>query len=538
MGGCGSKVEPPITDVTPGPAASRDQSVLTGTATDNDSVPQLTLSTDSATGGSELYNLCNKAKGSQDEAWNDVLKHLKSMSHRKRTKAAQEKAMGTFTPLAAACCRQPSLEVVKALVEAAPDTVTDVGNFGNTILHMALEGVASEEVILYLIEQGALGNTGDDAGLNNPSLSASGASAIVSQNGDASFDMLENGHGKTPLVLALEHGYSLETVEALLEANGSDNAEAIIKNPDLEGCTPLHHAIQGNASLEVIQFLVEKAGKSIIEVKDSKNLTPFDIAQTHDASQNVKDYLGSKVSWQSIPWIATSSETRLRVPRTIDHGPGPTNSYRGHLQCGHGPEYWGITIEQLELIYKHPMLNSIQENDKDDEDIVLVESELTGMDSDNGDQLSSKASRVSKAQTHSTPTSYPSIRAVVDKIITPATSETGLGYALTLNQDEPLLAQTVVSHAWDQPINELIDTLKDSGKEGPFWISAFSMYQNEEEEEDLMSTAMSAAASMVSGNIIMSGKDFQYGAFCTAMKEAKNMISILTASCDYYSRLW
>ena len=72
MGGCGSKVEPPITDVTPGPAASRDQSVLTGTATDNDSVPQLTLSTDSATGGSELYNLCNKAKGSQDEAWNDV----------------------------------------------------------------------------------------------------------------------------------------------------------------------------------------------------------------------------------------------------------------------------------------------------------------------------------------------------------------------------------------------------------------------------------------------------------------------------------
>ena len=536
MGGCSSK-PPPIENVD----ASRDAAAsnLTSSGTHATDGVQPTLSADSATGGSELYNLCNKAKGSSDEAWENVLSYLKSLSARKRTKAAKSKAMGTFTPLAAACCRQPSLAVVKALVEAAPEMVRDVGNFDNTILHMALDAVANEEVVLYLIEMGALENVDDDAS----------AGASIGQKDDGvSMNMLENGHGKTPLVLALVNGYSRETIEAILEAHGSENAKTIIQHADLEASTPLHHALQANASLDVIQYIVEQGGDSIIEVKDSKNLTPFDVAQNNeDVPQAVKDFLGSKVSWQSIPWIATSVETKLRVPRTIEYGPGPTKSYRGHLQSGYGPEYWGITIEQLEIIYKHPMLTSLQEHDTSkDEDIVLVTSELTGMGTENGagDDSVSKAASSSKAQAASysvkPPTmSCPSVRTVVEKIIEPATSETGLGYALTLNQDEPLEATTVVSHAWDMPLDELIDTLKDSGKEGPFWISAFSMYQNEEEEEDLVSTAMSAIAnSVVSGGNVMSGNDFQYGPFCTAMKQVEDMVSILSASCDYYSRLW
>ena len=57
MGGCGSKTEPPVQNGAPN-AASRDGSVITGAATTH-SDPQLTLSSSSVTGGSELYNLCN-----------------------------------------------------------------------------------------------------------------------------------------------------------------------------------------------------------------------------------------------------------------------------------------------------------------------------------------------------------------------------------------------------------------------------------------------------------------------------------------------
>ena len=79
------------------------------------------------------------------------------------------------------------------------------------------------------------------------------------------------------------------------------------------------------------------------------------------------------------------------------------------------------------------------------------------MDTDNGDPMS-RVSKPSKAQAPPPPSNHPTIRTIVEKIIKPATSETGLGYAITLNQDEPLTAQTVVSHAWDLPLDELIDT--------------------------------------------------------------------------------
>ena len=132
--------------------------------------------------------------------------------------------MRTFTPLAATCCRQPPLEVVQALVEAAPpETISAVANFGNTISHVALKGVASEEVTSYRVENGALGHVAGDASV-----------ASLSQDGEGTSDMQENGNGKTPLILALEHGYSpRDIIKALLEKNSIDKAESVIKQSDI-----------------------------------------------------------------------------------------------------------------------------------------------------------------------------------------------------------------------------------------------------------------------------------------------------------------
>ena len=86
---------------------------------------------------------------------------------------------------------------------------------------MALKGVASEEVTSYRVENGALGHIAGDASV-----------ASLSQDGEGTSDMQENGNGKTPLILALEHGYSRDIIKALLEKNSIDKAESVIKQSD------------------------------------------------------------------------------------------------------------------------------------------------------------------------------------------------------------------------------------------------------------------------------------------------------------------
>lgn len=160
----------------------------------------------------------------------------------------------------------------------------------------------------------------------------------------------------------------------------------------------------------------------------------------------------------------------------LKKGSGPTHDFQGHTQKGWGPEWWGITLEQIYNILEHPSINF----------------ETT-------------------------------MRDVVRLVIKPATKDSGLGFALMRNQDKPLKARVIVSHAWDVPIGKSIQCLQNSGEEGPFWISAFSVYQSDDHSPTITEQL---------------GPNPEYGPVSTVLKGVDCLVAIVTKEYDIFTRIW
>ena len=98
----------------------------------------------------------------------------------------------------------------------------------------------------------------------------------------------------------------------------------------------------------------------------------------------------------------SSNNLNLQLTDSFQEGNGPTQNFQGETQRGHGPEMWGMTLEQikhvLDLVRKHPCLHR-----------------------------------------------FSTMRDVVKYIIKPATNKLGVGYALAINQAKPLKAAVMVS---------------------------------------------------------------------------------------------
>ena len=82
----------------------------------------------------------------------------------------------------------------------------------------------------------------------------------------------------------------------------------------------------------------------------------------------------------------------------LREGPGPQHGFKGATQRGWGPEFYGITLQQIKRLKEHPSINQ----------------DTTTMD-------------------------------LVNHVIKPLTKGCGIGYALLISQDQPLLAKVVVS---------------------------------------------------------------------------------------------
>lgn len=164
--------------------------------------------------------------------------------------------------------------------------------------------------------------------------------------------------------------------------------------------------------------------------------------------------------------------------------------FQGAKQVGHGPEMWGITLEQLEDVVH-------------DESFDRAETSAYG-----GERLRGGM------------TMYE----VVQKIIKPKTKGQGMGYSLLMNKEKPLRAKVMVSHAWGEDYERFLATLKESGSAGPFWICAMSIYQNEDITELTISKQL--------------GPQPSTGPFSTVLKQSSKMIAIVTPDCDIYTRLW
>jgi len=52
------------------------------------------------------------------------------------------------------------------------------------------------------------------------------------------------------------------------------------------------------------------------------------------------------------------------------------------------------------------------------------------------------------------------MREYVQSTIEPLTGGTGMGYALFMNQDKPLKARVMISHAWDEPLCDFVEAIE------------------------------------------------------------------------------
>ena len=83
---------------------------------------------------------------------------------------------------------------------------------------------------------------------------------------------------------------------------------------------------------------------------------------------------------------------------TLEQGPGPNYEFQGKTQKGWGPHMGGLTMEQMEHLWNHPCIHD-----------------------------------------------RATMRDIVELVIKPITKQCGIGYALLINQDEPLQARVMVS---------------------------------------------------------------------------------------------
>jgi len=182
-------------------------------------------------------------------------------------------------------------------------------------------------------------------------------------------------------------------------------------------------------------------------------------------------------------------EFRLRQSNTtLVIGPGSDLEYKGKTQNGWGPEWWGVSLEQIQKLKNHPFY-----------------------------KRGSKVEGVWKRNYL--------MREYVQSTIEPLTEGTGMGFALFMNQEKPLKARVMISHAWDEPICDFVEAIERSGEEGPFWICALSIYQNSDE-----SKGVTIAEQL--------GSDPKFGPFATVLKGADLMLAVLTHECNIYTRLW
>ena len=148
--------------------------------------------------------------------------------------------------------------------------------------------------------------------------------------------------------------------------------------------------------------------------------------------------------------------------------------FQGMQQKNLGPEFWGITLEQLEAVLELPGY---------DPDMKMYD--------------------------------------VVNTLIKPITKGTGTGYALFLNNDKPLRAKQMTSHAWGESYSDFVKALKDSYCKGPFWVCAMAIYQ---EDNEIIARQL--------------GPSLEHGPFATVLKQATGMVAVFTPAADIYLRMW
>ena len=70
-----------------------------------------------------------------------------------------------------------------------------------------------------------------------------------------------------------------------------------------------------------------------------------------------------------------------------------------------------------------------------------------------------------------------------------------------------------------------MECIESSGEEGPFWVCAFSIYQNNDPDKGVTIWQQL-------------GSDPEHGPVATVLRVVDLMLAVLTEECDIYTRLW
>ena len=198
-----------------------------------------------------------------EQTWDKIRKWL--WSHQdleERAAAASVRGNNDATPLHNACkLSNPPADIIQALLEAAPETVTWADSHGWLPLHHACANGANGEVLLILTNKYPEGKTKQD-----------------SQN-------------RTPLHFYLtqrsENALAMAQNMAFLSNSGASEL------PDVGGMLPMHYACAYGVNPQVLRVLADSYPDSLL-AKENKGRTPMHLAMVNahrDASPGVIEYL-------------------------------------------------------------------------------------------------------------------------------------------------------------------------------------------------------------------------------------------------------
>ena len=187
-----------------------------------------------------------------------------------------------------------------------------------------------------------------------------------------------------------------EIVKILLD-NGTG---VTLAEKDNNGWTELMKASL-NGQTEIVKILLDSGADATLAEKSKKGKTALMIASEMGHTEIVKilinngagETVGEKSNKGNTAFMIANQKGHTEIVNFLAR-----YNFMGSNQEGYGPELWAMTLEQIENILNDPNVNRIQ-----------------------------------------------TMREVVKNFIKPKTEGKGVGYALHLNREKPLLAKTMVS---------------------------------------------------------------------------------------------
>ena len=226
----------------------------------------------------------NQRKALVEQTWDRIRKWLWTHQHPDlRRDAATVRGNYDATPLHNVCkLPDPPVDIVQALLEAAPETVTLTDSHGWLPLHHACANGASKEVLKLLTDAYPLGKTKQDSQNRTPlhfyltqraDNSAAMATNMREYLADSGAAELPDVGGMLPMHYACAYGVSPAVLEVLKDAY----PDSLIAKEN-KGRTPMHLAMVNahrDASPGVINFLLEHSGSELVNLRDHDGYLPL-----------------------------------------------------------------------------------------------------------------------------------------------------------------------------------------------------------------------------------------------------------------------